>query len=430
MLKTIKKISAGLTAVMSLYALFVVSHTPVVNAESTAFNQNVKNGVCVVASYYTTSTGSSEEIAGWGTGFFVGEEGIAPQYLITNHHVVEDYLNHGSGSYNSNLINTTTGESARMGLRVYYDKNNYEEAYVVDYDENKDIAIVKLDSATDQKTPLTLNVPTDEMQGQTVYCVGYPGDADNITFEAVSQWGENDMTITTGVISRLTTLSNRGGEKAIQTDAEINHGNSGGPMVDQNGSVVGINSWGASPDDRQLYYAINIEEAIAMLNKNSVAYTIYSEKSSAISGTAIVVGVAVVVVVGGAVAFVMNKNKNQQGSSKKKSNGTKKAVIRSMSAQHNGKVFPVGKAPLTIGRDSSNCQIVYNQSTPGISGKHCTIYYDSSTGLFTLTDLNSSYGTFLSNGLKLNPHTPVSLKPNDSFYVGDKANVLKVELES
>jgi pSer/pThr/pTyr-binding forkhead associated (FHA) protein len=100
-----------------------------------------------------------------------------------------------------------------------------------------------------------------------------------------------------------------------------------------------------------------------------------------------------------------------------------------MSAQHNGKVFPVGKAPLTIGRAAGACEIVYQEGTPGVSGKHCTVYYDSGTGLFTLTDLNSSYGTYLSNGLKLTPHTPVNLKPGDSFYVGDKSNVLKLEVE-
>ena len=48
--------------------------------------------------------------------------------------------------------------------------------------------------------------------------------------------------------------------------------------------------------------------------------------------------------------------------------------------------------------------------------------------MFTLTDLNSSYGTFLINGLKINANTPVNLKPGDSFYVGDKANILKVEV--
>lgn len=433
--KNIKKISVALmTAVISLCGFSATMNVPIVNAESASFNQDVKDGVCVVVEYLSNTSGQNELYAS-GTGFFVGEEDTDPQYFITNHHVVEAYLDNGKGQYHNNDI--------RMGVRVYYGKDEYEEAYVVDYDETKDIAVLKLDSATDKRTSLTLNVPTDEIQGEKVYCVGYPGDADNTLFESASKWGKNDVTVTTGTISRLLTLSNQGGVKAIQTDAEINHGNSGGPMVDGNGAVIGINSWGISGQqgERSIYYAINIEEAINLLNKNSINYTLYSDKAENSDATvdsdttedsgsnAPIIAVVAVVVVGGAVAFLMvNKKKNGQGASGTAGKGTEKAVIRSMSAQHNGKTFPVGKAPVTIGRNSAGCEIVYKEGTPGVSGKHCTVCYDSGNGQFTVTDLGSSYGTFLSNGMKLTPNTPVNLKSGDSFYVGDKANILKVEV--
>ena len=104
----------------------------------------------------------------------------------------------------------------------------------------------------------------------------------------------------------------------------------------------------------------------------------------------------------------------------------KGGLIRSASAQHGGKTFPVGKAPVMIGRDAA----VFQEGTPGVSGKHCTVSYDSSTQEFTLTDLKSSFGTFLlRSGQKLNSNEPVKLRPGESFYVGDKANVLSVELE-
>lgn len=440
--KNIKKISVALmTAVISLCGFSAAANVPVVNAESASFNQSVKDGVCVVAEYQNNTAGKDQMYAR-GTGFFVGEEDTAPQYLITNHHVVEDYLNFGKGQYNDDI---------RMGVRVYYGKDEYEEAYVVDYDESKDIAVLKLDSATDKRMPLTLNIPTDEIQGEKVYCVGYPGDSDNKLFESASKWGKNDVTVTTGTISRLLTLSNQGGEKAIQTDAEINHGNSGGPMVDGNGAVIGINSWSISgkQGERIIYYAINIEEAINLLNKNSIKYTLYSDKAENSDATensgatedsdtteessgsnAPIIAVTAIVVVGGAAAFLMvNKKKKGQGASGTAGKGSKKAVIRSMSAQHNGRTFPVGKAPVTIGRSSAGCEIVYKEGTPGVSGRHCTVCYNSENGQFTITDLGSSYGTFLSNGMKLTPNTPVNLRSGDSFYVGDKANILKVEVE-
>ena len=108
----------------------------------------------------------------------------------------------------------------------------------------------------------------------------------------------------------------------------------------------------------------------------------------------------------------------------------KGGLIRSASAQHGGKTFPVGKTPVMIDRDAANCVIVFQEGTPGVSGKHCTVSYDSSTQEFTLTDLKSSFRTFLLiSGQKLNANEPVKLRAGESFYVGDKANVLSVELE-
>ena len=50
------------------------------------------------------------------------------------------------------------------------------------------------------------------------------------------------------------------------------------------------------------------------------------------------------------------------------------------------------------------------------------------TGEFLLTDLKSTYGTFLSGGQKLTPGVPCRLRPGDVFYLGDPENALRVEL--
>ena len=105
-----------------------------------------------------------------------------------------------------------------------------------------------------------------------------------------------------------------------------------------------------------------------------------------------------------------------------------KAVVRSTSAQHGGKAFPVGGAPVMIGRDPSACAIVFQEGTRGVSGKHCSVSYNASANVFVLTDLGSSFGTFLGSGMKLTANSPVNLKPGDIFYIGDKSNVLKVEV--
>lgn len=433
--KPFKKLRSMLTAAVAL-AMFTLIFPFTVFADD-SFDPKVKDSVCVVAEYVSNASGVSELYA-WGTGFFVGTDGEDPQYLVTNCHVVQDYLDLGEGAY----VETDEGK-LRLGLRVYYGKDEYEEAYVVDSDNTRDIAIVKLETPTDKRKPIKLRTIDDSAQGEKIFCVGFPGDSDNTLLEAVSKWGTNDVTVTTGTISRLLTLSNNAGEKAIQTDAEINHGNSGGPMVDTDGNVIGINTWSISgvEGERNIYYAINVEEAMTMLSRNDITY---ENADDAKSNVGLIIGIVVGVVVVAAAAVVIvivvrKKKKSKNAAAKikdmnkakdtvKVKDTAKNGIIRSMASQHGGKTYIVGKDPVMIGRDAASCSVIYKEGTPGVSGKHCTVSFDSSTGEFILVDLNSSFGTFLGrNGQKIAPNMPVRLKAGETFYVGDKSNVISVE---
>ena len=55
-------------------------------------------------------------------------------------------------------------------------------------------------------------------------------------------------------------------------------------------------------------------------------------------------------------------------------------------------------SPVQLGRDAAVCRLVYQDGTPGVSSKHCQVCFDQREGVFVVTDLNSTYGTFLSNG--------------------------------
>ena len=103
-------------------------------------------------------------------------------------------------------------------------------------------------------------------------------------------------------------------------------------------------------------------------------------------------------------------------------------MVRSMAVQHNGASFAIGATPLMIGRDAANCNIVYREGTAGVSGRHCTVEWKPETGEFYVTDLKSTYGTFLMNGQRLQPNVPYRLKAGESFCVGDQANVITVEV--
>ncbi len=153
----------------------------------------------------TTFFGQTADQTVSGSGFFVSNQG----YLITNNHVVE-----GTSSVNIVLSNGTQ-----------------EKAVVVGTDQYNDIAVLK----TDGQVPAVAKLGNSDVlkPGETVIAIGSPlGDFKNtVTVGVVSATGRS---IDTGQGYQV--------EGLIQTDAAINQGNSGGPLVDLAGEVIGINT--------------------------------------------------------------------------------------------------------------------------------------------------------------------------------------------
>jgi putative serine protease PepD len=143
---------------------------------------------------------------GQGSGFVYDEEG----HVITNHHVVE-----GADSVEVVLWN---GKS--------YD------ASVVGTDPSTDLAVLEVDAPDSVLTPLQLADSDQVKVGDSVVAIGSPFGL--------------DQTVTTGIVSALhREMQSQSGfliDDSIQTDAAINHGNSGGPLLDTRGRVIGVNS--------------------------------------------------------------------------------------------------------------------------------------------------------------------------------------------
>lgn len=440
-----------------LIASAIVLGSSTLGMSAYAFDNEVKEGVVAVVFavkgaqeiYLDPSTGAyqvaqdlgDKELSA-GSGFFVGESAENPQYIVTNHHVVADYIDANEGEdYIIDMVQMSNGYidavmATSCELRVYYSEDDYDVAYIDCYGDREkvDLAVLRLREPTNKRKALPIAPADEDMVGETVYTVGFPGNADNFLTGA-SQYGINDVTVHKGSANKFVMNEGKGVER-IAVDATIQHGNSGGPLVTDDGNVVGVNAnvISTSPYTNQIetdYYAISSNELIRFLDKNNIKYMSASSSSASTEeseeekggNTGIIVAVAVIAVAGIAGAGVaMSKKKKSAGTE----NTETKAFIVSASAQHNGKKFPVGKTPLTIGRDSSGCDIVFNDKTPGVSGKHCTVSFDSKTGTFTLTDLNSSYGTLLANGSKIT--SPVTLKSGEIFCVGDKSNAFKTEV--
>ena len=172
-----------------------------------------------VVTVYAVFSGHPEEGAAQGSGFVVSAQG----YVITNSHVI---TNAGGG---------TAGADARAADRVYVEFEDGERvpARVVGFDLFDDVGVLRVDPDDHQLVPLALGDSEAVVVGEPVAAIGSPFGAENSLAVGV-------VSATRRSISALT--SDFRLVDAIQIDAPINRGNSGGPLLDARGRVIGINA--------------------------------------------------------------------------------------------------------------------------------------------------------------------------------------------
>ncbi|MGI8650913.1 MAG: S1C family serine protease, partial [Rubrobacter sp.] len=158
------------------------------------------------AGVVSVDVNSSEYGAGGGSGFVVSDEG----HVVTNQHVLE-----GAESVSVRFAG---------GLR--------EEAEVIGEDASTDVAVLKVDVPGDELSPLLLGDSGGVEVGTPVIAMGNPLNV--------------GLSVTTGIVSGterpIKAPNNYTIDGAVQTDAAISSGSSGGPLLDLGGTVIGINS--------------------------------------------------------------------------------------------------------------------------------------------------------------------------------------------
>ena len=151
-----------------------------------------------------TSKQTNDEVQG--SGFVYDTDG----HIVTNYHVVEG---------------TTDTKVAFADASTY-------PATVVAHDTSTDLAVLKVDAPASKLNPLTIGDSAQLQIGDGVVAIGSPFSLPE--------------TVTNGIVSALDrTISSDNAyaiSGAIQTDAAINHGNSGGPLLNMRGQVIGVNS--------------------------------------------------------------------------------------------------------------------------------------------------------------------------------------------
>ena len=183
-----------------------ISGTPNTSADggltpAQVYARNIKSVVAISSTITTGSYGQISQSTSAGSGFILSQDG----YVVTNYHVVE-----GATS-----MKVTT-----------YDETQYE-AKLVGYDSANDIAVLKIEAQGLQ--PAVIGSSDDLIVGDQVAAIGNP-------------LGELTSTLTVGYISAINRDITTEGTviNMLQTDAAINSGNSGGPLFNMKGEVIGI----------------------------------------------------------------------------------------------------------------------------------------------------------------------------------------------
>lgn len=145
--------------------------------------------------------------ASQGSGFFIADEG----YIVTNAHVMEN---------------------AKAAVIITYDGKSHT-VYKIGEDSSMDIILLKINSTNYR--PLKIADSDDVKQGQQIITIGNP-------------YGLS-FSVTQGIVSNVHQRGINGLNAYIQIDAALNPGNSGGPLIDREGKVIGINNFKLSKSE-------------------------------------------------------------------------------------------------------------------------------------------------------------------------------------
>ena len=392
--------------------------------------------------------------ANLGSGFAVGQAGEPSAVFVTNKHVVENstavYL-----LLDDRWSETEDGSALNMEYVVRCDVVYEPETY-------PDYAILLADRIVTERVALPLMPAALAEPGETIYAIGFPSVSDQVTVNYTAN--VDTVTVTAGTISRLAHMTETDTD-VIQIDANINHGNSGGPLITEEGYVIGLNTYGYGDN---INLAVQSDYVISRLNDlvdigtlYEFEYTLITDRSEG-SGMMTTVLICVGLLAAAAVVAVLILRRNRKPATaagyQKDSNGggsnnsSWKKDDHSSTFPKTGQVDEIGETQpaepqeelrivgvnghfagrrfaltgtLRLGRLPDQNDLVFPADTTGVSGVHCVVRLTS--GGATLTDLGSSFGTFLNGQNKIPPQQPTALKLGDTFALGSQRQTFRLE---
>ena len=275
--KVMKRMKKAVVWIVAVCLLLSVNITSLATSDATPPVAQAREGVLQIRLYYVDNNGNEHALQG-GSGFLIGASTGATT-VITNYHVI--FPDSEQRTQYSEMFGVDFNNSNEINLRIkVVVKRDVEiEASYVNGSEQTDFAILELQQAIYDRAPLKLADSDQVVETQSVYALGFPSVTSAVQDDQV--YTSDDVTITNGIVGKFQDVNNIG---FILHNVSLGHGNSGGPLVNSEGNVIGVNTMFTDLDDASnYYYSIAINEIADVLDALGITYE--TAESSAAAGT-------------------------------------------------------------------------------------------------------------------------------------------------
>ena len=265
------KMNARLTR--ALVAALVVCMLACTMLSTVAFAANqavndAKLGVLQVNLMYTDDDNNVKNVSS-GTGFLINDNTVLTNFHVTN--LYERDMKEMMETFGK----TEAEIKSRLSVSVTISRDVTLPASILTESNEMDFSALRLSSSLQGKASLKIrDTQNPVQQADDVYAIGFPATA--AILQSVNTYTSADATITQGSVNKIgvgLNLHSGANTTFIQTSCNLDYGNSGGPMVDEYGYVIGI-CQGDTEYGTDYYYAVEISQVTEVLDALGVHYDI------------------------------------------------------------------------------------------------------------------------------------------------------------
>lgn len=271
-MKALRKIRSLFALFAAVCMIFAMSAIPAFATETG--NQAVladRNAVLQILVCYTTDDGTVYLVQG-GSAFLINDS-----TLVTANHVLQL-----SDDTTQSIADTFSVAKKDVNKKISYKvsviRDQTMDVETLTNSSQLDFAVMRIknNQTISGRTYLKIRSSQAVNPTETCYSLGFPAITSNL--QDASKYTSSDVTITSGQVNRPATIN---GVDYLVTSAHLSDGNSGGPLVDEDGNVIGVNV-SVSGQDNSYGYAVQTDELMETLDSYSVDYT---KADNALSGT-------------------------------------------------------------------------------------------------------------------------------------------------